>query len=162
MDHNILLNTAGRRCHTNWSFAGVTVLKPLVQLFKRAFKVLDRKPLSYHHCVILAKYRFLSFANFKSFKQVCMVYKTLHGFCPPPLGDFIKKKLVTSHRTRSTSREDCEVPRRRTTFGQNVLSVQGSLLWNSLPNPIRDSPTFSVFKRKVKNWLLEDQTCDHI
>ena len=37
-------------CFTNWSFACATNLKPIEQLYKRAIKVFDRKPNSYHHC----------------------------------------------------------------------------------------------------------------
>ena len=47
-------------CFTNWSCTGVTILKPIEQLYKSALKVFDRKPHSYHHCNILQRYSFLS------------------------------------------------------------------------------------------------------
>ncbi len=72
-------------CFSNWSFTGITTLKPIEQLYKRALKVLDKKPCSYHLCNILEKYNFFSFDNFKFFKQACVMYKVLHGLCPPPL-----------------------------------------------------------------------------
>jgi len=72
-------------CFTNWSFACATNLKPIEQLYKRAIKVFDRKPNSYHHCTILEKHNFLSFDNFKSFKSICFIYKCLHGLAPPSL-----------------------------------------------------------------------------
>lgn len=147
-------------CFTNWSFAGITILKPIEQLFKRAIKVLERKPYSHHHCNILAKHSFLSFDNFKVFKHVCLIYKSLHGLCPPPLGEFIKR-MDSKIGTRSATRGDCEVQHRRTTFGQNVLSIKGSRSWNNLPTSIRECPTFVTFKNSLKQWLKDNQTCDH-
>jgi len=147
-------------CFTNWSFACATNLKPIQQLYKRAIKVFDRKPNSYHHCTILEKHHFLSFDNLKSFKSMCFIYKCLHGLAPPPLGEFIHRKN-TGRSTRSETRGDCEVHRRRTTFGQNVLSVKGSSLWNSLPTQIRDCATLNSFKGQLKEWLRNSQTCNH-
>ena len=148
-------------CFTNWSCAGVTTLKPIEQLYKRALKVFDRKPYSHHHCNILRKYSLLSFSNFKVFKQLIFIYKTLNGFSPPPLREFIKRKPDRGISTRATTRGDCEEPHRKTAFSKNILSVQGCLSWNNLPLPIRDSLSTPSFKYKLKKWLLNNQVCDH-
>ncbi len=58
--HDIFTLTAVSR----WSFTGETTLKPICFL-KKELKALDKKPFSYHHCGILAKYNLLSFENFK-------------------------------------------------------------------------------------------------
>lgn len=69
---------------TVWSFTGSTVLQHLVQLYKNAIKVFEKKPQSYHH-KIQEKYHFLSFDNFQTFKSTCLIYKCLLGLAPPPL-----------------------------------------------------------------------------
>ena len=43
------------------ALVNATNLKPIEQLYKRAVKVFDRKPHSYHHCTILEKHNFFSF-----------------------------------------------------------------------------------------------------
>ena len=149
-------------CFTNWSCTGITILKPIEQLYKSALKVFDRKPHSYHHCNILQRYSFLSFANFRVFKQASIIYKTLNGLCPPPLGEFIQRKPDRGISTRSATRGDCEVPFRKTAFGKNTLSVQGCSIWNDLPLTIRDCLSFPSFKYNLKKWLLDNQTCDHV
>ena len=149
-------------CFTNWSCAGITTLKPIEQLYKSALKVFDRKPHSYHHCNILQKYNFLSFVNFKILKQASIIYKTLNGLSPPPLGEFIQRKPDRGIGTRSTNRGDCSVPFRKTAFGKSTLSVQGCQIWNDLPLVIRDCLSFSSFKYNLKKWLLDNQTCDHV
>ena len=39
-------------------------------------------------------------------------------------------------------------------IGRCMFSYRAVLLWNSLPNDIQDSPTFYVFKLKLKKYLL--------
>ena len=149
-------------CFTNWSYADTTVIKPIEQIFKKAIEVLDKKPNSYHHCNILAKYNLLSFSNFIHFKGACLIYKCLNGLAPPPLMEIIHRKRVTGHSTRSISRGDCVVVFRETTFSQNTLSIKGCQYWNHLPVTLREIPTFTAFKRHLKQWLKDDQTCDHL
>ena len=149
-------------CFTNWSFAGTTVIKPIEQLFKKAIKVFDKKPNSYHHCVILEKYNLLNFDNFRKFKSACFVYKCLNDLAPPPLKEFIHRKRDSGHGTRSVHRGDCEVYGRKTTFSQNVLSIKGCQYWNELPVTLREIPTFTAFKGQLKQWLKNNQSCDHV
>jgi len=149
-------------CFTNWSFAGTTVIKPIEQLFKRAIKVFDKKTNSYHHCVILEKYNLLNFESFRNFKSACFVYKCLNDLAPPPLKEFIHRKRDSGHGTRSVHRGDCEVYGRKTTFSQNVLSIKGCQYWNELPVTLREIPTFTAFKGQLKQWLKNNQSCDHV
>ncbi len=101
---------------------------------QQSLNIFDRKPLSDHHCRILGKHNILSFDNFETFKYACTVYKTLHGLGPPQLNEYIKLKMSRGTTTRATARGDCEVPYRRTTFGQTVLLVRGSTIWNNIYN----------------------------
>ena len=39
-----------------------------------------------------------------------------------------------------------------TTFGTNSLAFKGSLIWNTLPNFIKSSPTQSIFLKGIKTW----------
>ncbi len=147
-------------CSTVWSFTGSTVLKPLEQLYKKAIKVFDKKPQSYHHCKILEKYHFLSFDNFRTFKSTCLIYKCLHGLAPPPLGEFIKRRN-SQLCTRATTRGDCEVQFRKSVLAQITWSIKGCASWNKLPLVIRESPTFAAFKSQLKTWLKSNQNCLH-
>lgn len=148
-------------CFTNWSLTGTTTIKPIESLYKKALKILDRKPITHHHCHILEKDSLLSFENFKVLKYACIIYKTLNGLAPPPLKEYIKLKVSSGRTTRAYSRGDCEVPYRHTTFGQSVMSVKGSNIWNNIPCTIRECPTYSTFKAHLKNWLKTNQHCTH-
>lgn len=91
-------------CLTSWSNTHKSTIKPLESLYKQALKILDKKPLSYHHCNILQKYRLLSWDNLLKFHHICLVYKIVHGLAPPPLSTYV---TVQSNRsTRGTTRGD--------------------------------------------------------
>ena len=146
---------------TNWSFTTKTVLSQVESLYKRAIKILDKKPVTHHHCHILKKYGLLSFDNFTTFKYACAIFKILKGLAPPPLSAYVRQNDNVSHTTRATNRGDCVIPLRRTSQGQTVLSVAGSRIWNTLPVMIRDCNTYAAFKKNLKKWLLSKQNCNH-
>ena len=140
--------------------SGSTILKPVELLYKKALKILDKKPFSYHNCKILEKYNLLTFENVCKFSSICLVYKVLHGLAPPPLQEFIKYRQTRI--TRAVVNRDCEVPFRKTYFSHNALSIKGSALWNTLPPTIRECPTLATFKSQVKVWLRANQMCNHL
>ena len=47
-----------------------------------------------------------------------------------------------------------------TTYGTNSLAFKGSLIWNTLPNFIKDSPSLTVFLNRIKEWNGENCTCN--
>ncbi len=130
---------------------------------QRADGVFNRKPFSFHYCHTLQKHNLPSFENFKMFKFACSIYKILHGLAPPPLGEYIKLKSTDSGRTvtRASTRGDCVILHRCTTFCQSVLSAKGSEIRNNIPVAIRGRPTYPTFKTHLKRWLRTHQIYDH-
>lgn len=148
-------------CFTTWSQTSLTTLKPIASLYKQTLKTLDRKPNSYHHCHIVQKYSLFNFDSFKHFTDACLIFKVVNGLAPPPLSQFIGQKDSGSRASRATTRGDCTVQYRRSTFGQTVFSVRSSQYWNTVPTQIRESTNFLTFKFKLKEWLKTNQTCNH-
>ena len=148
-------------CFTTWSQTNTTNLKPIESLYKQTLKTLDQKPNRYHHCHIVKKYNLFSFDSFRVFMDVCLIFKILNGFAPPPLNRFVKRNDSGDRTTRATTRGDCEVPFRTSAFGKTVFSVRASHNWNSLPNEVRDTPNYSTFKFHLKRWLKTNYCCNH-
>jgi len=44
-------------------------------------------------------------------------------------------------------------------YGVNCTVFKGSLLWNTLPNEIKNSDSTEIFKNKIKNWNGLTCTC---
>lgn len=136
-------------------------MKPTLSLYKQAYKVLDRKSNTYHHCDILGKYDILSWKNLTKYTDACLMFMILNGKAPPPLSIFIKKFNSNNRSTRSAQRGDCAIPFRFTSFSQSCFSVRASQLRNTLPTEIRNCTTYHSFTQSLKAWLLENQTCDN-
>lgn len=147
-------------CTTVWSQTSQTTLKPIERLYNCALKILDKKPIRFHHCYILSKHKILNFVNFVNFRHIKLFFKCLTGLAPEPLCKFVNR-LDTSRSTRAATGGDCKVPFCKTYFAQNVFSVKGANLWNCLPTNIKTLTKLSTFKKLTKDWLIEQQQCDH-
>jgi len=149
-------------CCTTWTHTTESILKPIKSLFKKAVKILARKPLRFHYCNVLKKFNILDLDSHQTFMDACLIYKILNASAPPPLNEFIQKKNNEGRTTRAQTRGDCNVPRRRTKFCQMVLSVRGTHSWNKLPLYIRNCNNYILFKKNLKHWLRIKQTCTHL
>ena len=149
-------------CITCWGQANESTIRPLKSQYKQALKILDKKPLHYHHCNILEKHHLLSFENFREFSSLCLVYKILHGLAPACLLEFVCHRPARSIRSsRIASASDCRIPHYRSTFGQSSFSFKATSLWNVLPAELRNCVSFSHFKPQLKYYLKNSQHCIH-
>ena len=60
-------------CFTTWTHTTETVLKPIKSLFKKIVKILDRKPMHFHYCIILKKFNILDLDSYQIFMDVCLI-----------------------------------------------------------------------------------------
>ena len=85
------------------------------------------------------------------------VFKTLAGLNPSFMANiFIPKH--TNYNLRSANL--LEIPKARSiTYGTNAFTFQASLLWNSLPDEIKNETSVIKFKRKLISWGRIRGTC---
>ena len=58
------------------------------------------------------------------------------------------------------SQEDFEVPHvNSVNNSQETLRFLGPKVWEMIPNSIKNSTTFSIFKNKIKTWIPEKYPC---
>ena len=88
------------------------------------------------------------------FKVLTLVYKALHNEAPSYISEMLH--YYQPKRTlRSTKSNLLVVKKTRVRYGARAFSVSGPSLWNDLPQEIRDSNSFSIFKRKLKTYLFQ-------
>ena len=46
-----------------------------------------------------------------------------------------------------------------TGYGQESLSFRGSFLWNTLDDTIKNQPTLTTLKKRIKDWAGDKCTC---
>ena len=84
------------------------------------------------------------------FKILVLVFKAYHGIAPPYISDNEPTRSL-----RSSSKRLLVVPRYNLkTYGRRAFSVNAPMLWNSLPNNIRETESLSTFKKQIKTFLL--------
>ena len=149
-------------CVSSWSQADKTTLNPIRSLYNQALKVMDRKPRRYHHCHILEKHKLLSLDNLIIYSNIRLVHKIIHGAAPPPLKAFVQLRSDAMSRTsRSTSRGDCDIPKRTSDFSKSAFSSKAIPKWNDLPDHIKILTSYQDFSREAKNSLISNQVCCH-
>uniref|UniRef100_A0A3B3CCL8 Reverse transcriptase domain-containing protein n=1 Tax=Oryzias melastigma TaxID=30732 RepID=A0A3B3CCL8_ORYME len=149
-------------CISCWSQACETTTRPLKSLYNQAVKVLDKKPLRSHHCPIFTKHGMLNFDSITTYMNMRLLFKILNNMAPPPLKKYVQLcSEETTRTTRSTSHNDCRLPKRSSAFGQTAFSYKAIKEWNKLPQSLKLSPEINNFSRNLKELLLDKQQCQH-
>jgi len=90
------------------------------------------------------------------FKMLLMTYKILNGLAPSYLYDLLIP-LELPHDLRSIEMGNLKVPRSRTvTYGDRAFAIAAPQLWNELPVEVRNVPTLTLFKTKLKTHLFDE------
>ena len=94
----------------------------------------------------------LSVSNIIQFDKAVMIYKILNCLCP----DNIRWRLIPRSQLSSNSTRnqlDLHITRLHLEFSKNDFLFSRVKTWNSIPLEIRSSPTITIFKRKLKEFL---------
>ena len=85
------------------------------------------------------------------------VFKSLNHYSPELMWDlFCRKQQPYNLRNQLLT----QLPTAKSTrYGINSIIFRGSLIWNTLPNCFKISPTLSIFKNSIKSWKCNYCTC---
>ena len=83
------------------------------------------------------------------FKLSCSVHKILHTGHPPYISELLQYHKP-ARSTRSSASHSLSVPRYNLSFGARAFCVAAPKIWNSIPLHIRQSQTYSSFRRHLK------------
>ncbi|MCH1596002.1 MAG: reverse transcriptase family protein [Flavobacteriaceae bacterium] len=107
-----------------------------------------------HITPVLKDLHWLPVSSRIKFKLSLLVYKCLHNEAPSYLCDLISP-YEPPRQLRSSDKGLLNVPRsRKTRYGDRAFSKSAPILWNNLPNNIRDASSTSMFKSSLKTYLF--------
>ena len=87
-----------------------------------------------------------------------LIHKVTTGMCPQIAADFFSLKTV---RYNLRSSHLVNLPDIKTTkYGTNTVFFKGALIWNALPNEIKNLENTNSFKKKIKRWKPKMCTCN--
>ena len=88
------------------------------------------------------------------FKILLLVFKVLNGLGPPYLCELLKP-YIANRNLRSSKKKLLIVPKcNLKTYGYRVFSHRAPILWNALPDDIRQVEHLQMFKSKLKTHLF--------
>ena len=89
--------------------------------------------------------------------QQTMVYELRNDLSPPLIDDMFEV-CKTSYNLRhfqkiANSKKDS------VKMGLETISYRAPQLWNLVPTEIKDAPSLSIFKEKIKSWYCDNCAC---
>ena len=125
------------------------VIKQLQRVQNAAARVVTLSPKFCHITPVLANLHWLSIYLRIELKILIVTCKTLHGLAPSYIKDLVQSYLPARD-LRSSKKNLLVVPVFNiNSYGRRAFSVASPLLWNSLPQHIRDAGSLDIFKRRA-------------
>ena len=146
-------------CHLVWHLCRSSDARRLERIQKRALRaVFCDKSSTYD--TLLSMAGLCSLRN-RRLQDICiLMYKVMHNLCPNYISSFFKFPN-SSYILRNNA---FIIPRFNTiTYGRHSLRYIGPKLWAALPKLIRESPSLSSFKTKIRQMdlvtVIDDRKC---
>ena len=82
------------------------------------------------------------------------MFKMVNNALPNIFNDFFHF-VRTIHHYPTRQKENLFIPKYRTTRCKFAIKFHGSIIWNRLPLDLRSLPSLHLFKRKLRDYLLQ-------
>jgi hypothetical protein len=140
-------------CNIVWAIDKTTFLDKLFVSQKKAIRIITNSKYNTHTEPLFSKLAILTITQLNDFQIGCFVYCCIN--CALPIkfcALYNKNTSVHSYNTRQSNKLHCDY--RRLSLRSKTVRHYGVFLWNSLTDDICTAISFSVFKHKLKSYLL--------
>ena len=147
-----------RYCDIVWGQCNETLKDKLQTLQNRAARVICNRRFEDvgDHQELLNHLGWLNVRQLFSLDHGVFVFKAINGLIPDQFNEmYSKSNTMHSHGTRAATTDCLFIERINLTAGQKSISVSVSKLWNEIPFDIRNSQSLNVFKKKYKEFLMD-------
>ena len=154
-----LITTRLDYCNSLFSGLPKATLRPLQTAQNFAARIVLHRGKFCHITPLLKELHWLPIESRIDFKVLLFVYKARNNLAPPYLSSLLSSS--TSGRSlRSSTRNELIIPRsHKCSMGDRAFSIYGPKLWKTLPEDIKDSPSLSIFKTKLKTFIFSAYFC---
>ena len=144
-------------CCTIWSNAKcVNNVHKILKLQKRAARIiLNVQDTMTPSDVLFNQLRWMPITDYFVFRKVILVFKALHQLTPEYLNVFKFVNQISTRTTRQSETNLLYVPRVRTEYFKRSFVISGSLLWNNMPQNLRNCSRLENFKKAyLENFFM--------
>ena len=129
-----------------WSNCNLNLKSVIIKQQKRMGRIILKVDTRTPTVEVLRRLRWVSIEDRWKFQKLKVIFNALNGNSPKYLTDLFQISAnVHTYRTRNASSLGISIPRVRTEKGKRRLSIEGSLLWNDLPQSVRNTNTIATF-----------------
>ena len=133
-----------------------SVIKKHQSVQNVAARLITRSRKCDHITLILFDLHWLPVSERIKFKILLLTFKALRQQSPTYIQDLITRYLPSRSLRSSSTLSLNPVSFNLKTYGSRAFSVSAPELWNKLPNDIRSWENLSLFKHKLKTYLLKN------
>ena len=141
-------------CNTVWAIHRSSTLNDLFISKKKSLRAITFSNWNSHTAPLFRSLNILPLSNINDFHVCCYVYRSLNNLLPSHLSNmFVSNRCVHSYQTRNS--QNLHIQQYRLSLRKHTVRNFGSHLWNSIPEYLRKLPTYSLFKKTLKAYLLQ-------
>ena len=154
--YHSLISSKLRYGVASWGSANSTSLNRLMILNQKAVRYVTNFHSSGDLHIAFKNMNFLSIDSLFKFETIKFIHLWQNGRLPGDFENFMER-INHSHGTRANTNRHFKLARPQTELGKMSIKFHGARLWNDLPRNIQEESITSVFSRKLKNHLIENQ-----
>ena len=140
-------------CCSVWDELGSTLATKLQKLQNRAARVITRSSYDADAGALLALLQLDNLSIRRKKIKAQLMFKILKGNAPSYLKSLFSVRTL-DYDVRN-NRSKLNIPKPRTNYLKRSISYSGALLWNNLPQEIRNLPNLSQFKRATNDCYVD-------
>ena len=140
-------------CSSLWGNCAASHIRPLIVLQKKLVRVMTRSDFRCHTTLLFENLNLLNVKQINKYFSLLYVHRNLF---PATTNSTFRHYGNLSYPTRYNDSGNLIIRRTRIEFGKKSIKVYGSALFNDLPLVIKECCDLSMFKRKLKKWIIHE------
>ena len=140
-----------------WGLTFASYTDCIAKIQKKAIRIISHQSYITHSLPIFKELRLLRISDIIQLKLLTFVYETINNSIPSCFHEFLNhNSSVHNYNTRQSHRGDIfMVQTNSSLYGLKSIRYLGAKYWNELPAEIRNSSSKTVFKKKLKTYLID-------
>ena len=128
-------------------------MEKLFRIQKKAIRIVNNSPWNAHSLPLFKRLNLLTVQDINKLQTLCFTYSALHHLIPDTFTQYFQRNSqIHSHNTRASA--SLHVQSHTTTLREYTARIHAPHIWNTLSVELQTLPTLSLFKCKLKKFLL--------
>jgi hypothetical protein len=140
-------------CATIWGNCLKNTKYQIVKMQKRAARLILDTSLDTPSSQMFKDLKWQIFPDRVNFHKAVLIYKSLNNLAPTYMKDLFQlNSEVHSYPLRCTDSNKLFMQKPKTEYFRHSLSYSGPIIWNSLPDNVRDATSLEMFKSRYMKY----------